>query len=183
MVEQDEDDGTEVTNKLREMHISAPEALDEELEMADVPVIVDHSMGGQENQDPSYHPPSQDDETEALADAVEPAAEEPSASAEESHHIQAGGEPDDGEVGSSKAETLTPPETDAEESLGDSKEEITEPALENTSTHDFATESAEKVAADEPKETKEEEVEEDRDGDKPVSGELEPSTAEGDSST
>lgn len=44
VIEADEDDGTDVTTKLKEMRISAPETVEEESEVAEVPVIVEQGV-------------------------------------------------------------------------------------------------------------------------------------------
>lgn len=44
VMEADEDDGTDVANKLREMRISTPETVEEEPEVAEVPVIVEQGV-------------------------------------------------------------------------------------------------------------------------------------------
>lgn len=44
VMEADEDDGTDVTTRLREMRISAPETVEEEPEVAEVPVIVEQGV-------------------------------------------------------------------------------------------------------------------------------------------
>lgn len=74
VLEADEDMGADVTGRLKEMRISAPETVEEELETADVPVIVEHGMIEEEK------PETVEEETTATQLDAKPEAEvEPSA--------------------------------------------------------------------------------------------------------
>ncbi|KAH7160787.1 Mob1/phocein [Dactylonectria macrodidyma] len=71
VLEAEEEEASGVSRRLKDMHISAPSTVEEEPEVADVPVIVEQSVIAQssaENQDP-LTPDSEEDETEEDSDA------------------------------------------------------------------------------------------------------------------
>ncbi|KAI9171163.1 MOB kinase activator-like [Paramyrothecium foliicola] len=76
VVEADEEDGDGITRKMRDIHITAPETVDEEPEVAEVPVIVEQSVMAEAL--PQALPPQQDaddaesqDESEADQTVIE----------------------------------------------------------------------------------------------------------------
>jgi hypothetical protein len=96
VMEADEEDHGDVTSKLKELHISAPETVEEEAEVAEVPVIVEHAIM---DQPPQMSPGPKEPETKA-PDETEPETPRP------------GGEPtskgDDGDSTSKDAEESVP---------------------------------------------------------------------------
>lgn len=77
VIEADEDVGADVSSRLSEIRISAPETVEEEPETADVPVIVEHGLAEEQKPEPVV----QEDTSGTQPDAK--AEEEPSASSAE----------------------------------------------------------------------------------------------------
>ncbi|ROW09581.1 hypothetical protein VMCG_02538 [Cytospora schulzeri] len=185
VLEADEDVGADVTGRLKEMRVSAPETVEEELEMADVPVIVEHDMMEEEEkpetveeEDVSATQP----ETKPEAEEEEPSApetdsesqEDPESAPKDEEASEVSDpesavitEDDEQEEAPKEAEVETETETGAEaeaEAETESAEDAepskpeTEPEdveLASTSTHDFALEKEEE---EKPSVTTEEEV-------------------------
>lgn len=75
VIEADESDADSMLRKVKELQISTPETVAEEPEVAEVPVIVDHSIVSQ-TADDSYSEASVDDRTVIEIESVEPESDE-----------------------------------------------------------------------------------------------------------
>lgn len=176
VMEADEDDSADVTNRLGEMRIAAPETLEEESEVAEVPVIVEHDM-----MEGAHLEPAPQEETQVTGPdlrtregptvseqeiQVEEAAEPEVASKEEEHgqtevaEVAVVGEKDvdkqgDGQDEAPKADDVEPAEkSEVQDSAGGEMDLAT-----TSSTQDFVvekqeepSETAEGGAAEEPAE-------------------------------
>lgn len=153
VMEADEDDSGDVTRQMRGMHISAPEIVEEESEVAEVPVIVEHGM--------------MDDATTPLAKEDEPAKETLEEQAEPGENITIlEREHEESSENKSVEAKEDAPAVDAREieATPESQEDVTaqsEPLqtlseskdggeAASTSTHDFAEQKAETATDDLP---------------------------------
>ena len=153
VMEADEDDSGDVTRQMRGMHISAPEIVEEESEVAEVPVIVEHGM--------------MDDATTPLAKEDEPAKETLEEQAEPGENITIlEREHEESSENKSMEAKEDAPAVDAREieATPESQEDFTaqsEPLqtlsegkdggeAASTSTHDFAEQKAETATDDLP---------------------------------
>jgi hypothetical protein len=137
VVEQDEDDSGEMTSRMRDMQISAPETVEEEEgEMAEVPVIVEHSM--MENPDrpneaetkaPSVDAALSEESLVSEKSAIEKHEEDEEFSPEAETPVQAtiSGQPEEAEE--ERAEQEPSPKLEAKTDVAD---------LPDTSIHDLA---------------------------------------------
>ncbi|GKT48676.1 MOB-like protein phocein [Colletotrichum spaethianum] len=155
-----EEEESDVTSKLREMRISAPDTVEEEPEMADVPVIVekeilDDASPTEENEPTVSEPqevglskpesdpggaekPIESTEDEPSSAPAEDKAQEPSASAEpEAETEPKAAEDEAAEAGGEVAESDS---TAADDSSAEPEEESAE--NQDVSTKDFAKDSA-----------------------------------------
>lgn len=152
VMEADEDDGTDVTTRLKEMRISAPETVEEEPEVAEVPVIVEQGVIDEAR-------PERD--TRGEAPVLKPENEPEEATAATDHEPTI--ENDEVAKSGSKAEEASPNEPEMAEALAPADapgagqdeipkednvtepDELSEPSTTvadseeaTTSTHDFA---------------------------------------------
>ncbi|KAJ0309931.1 hypothetical protein COL516b_002433 [Colletotrichum fioriniae] len=164
VVEADEEDNV-VTNKLREMRISAPETLEEEPEVADVPVIVEKEIIGDAS-------PTEEKEEAAVAEPQVVEADFPDTESdaettlvyEESEHGMAypnqprpdlaSGEDEEEHVPASGSEAAKEGADEAKDADGKTADETPAAAakdddesgeIPDVSTHDFAQESTAKA--------------------------------------
>ncbi|KAK2613620.1 hypothetical protein N8I77_000524 [Diaporthe amygdali] len=146
VMEADEDDGADVTGRLREMRISTPETVVEESEVTEVPVIVEHGMMEELNEKAveeegtlaSHDETKADAErssTEATSQADEPS--EPAKEEEAPSHAEDAASADAGAQHNGQGEGEA-----KDGAAEESKEGTTEDAgeLATTSTQDFAVE-------------------------------------------
>ncbi|RSL63763.1 hypothetical protein CEP54_005023 [Fusarium duplospermum] len=172
--EEEEPDG--VSRKLRDMHITAPSPVEEEPEVAEVPVIVEQSAMPQTSSESHEQPAEEEDEDDdADADAddadmtiVEPAVEPPEQDTEKDTEPQTTqaepspqpAAPEENQEKDTPQETLAeenasaPAETAVEEQ-GSASQVTPEPASDNQETEPDTSTSAATVSE---KETKEDET-------------------------
>lgn len=153
VLEADEDIGADVTGRLKEMRVSAPETVEEELEMADVPVIVEHGMVEEQKpetiiEDASATQPDENSEGEQSVSEAVPESQEDTDSATNEEESSEPSEPvtaiiskeesqDDAskeeEAEAEPAEDTEPPKTETEPEKADLTEEAEEKEEENPS--------------------------------------------------
>lgn len=124
VMEADEDDGTDVTSKLREMRISAPETVEEEPEVAEVPVIVEQGVIDDAR-------PGRDVQSEAPAVPVDTEREEATTVTE--HELK----PEDKEAAESGPGAEEASQSEPE--VADAPTDTQEPVQDETSKEDHAT--------------------------------------------
>lgn len=153
VIEADEDVGADVTTRLKEMRISAPETVEEEPEMADVPVIVEHDVV--EEQKPE--PVEQEDTSATQPDAKPEGEGELSASnshSESKEETEGVPQEEESSEANETEAAATPQDNDQDEALKEPEAEPAEEAEPPTteteegvaatiSTHDFAEEKEE----------------------------------------
>lgn len=158
VLEADEDVGADATGRLKEMRISAPETVEEELETTDIPVVVEHGMMEEQKpetiieEDVSATQLDAKAEGEQSASEVEPGSqEEPEpatndeASSEPSEPVTAiisVEEVQDGAPKETGADAEAEPAEEAKQPKVDTEPET--PDIASISTHDFAEEAEEK---------------------------------------
>lgn len=162
VMEADEDDGTDVTTKLREMRISAPETVEEESEVAEVPVIVEQGVIDDvrperevRSEDPAVQIDTEPEEAPTVTEHELPSEDE--VATESGSDVKEAAGQSEPEVVDASAETQEPVQDEiSQEDHATQPNESSATSSTNTeppaSTHDIAGSVAEATLSENPEE-------------------------------